>query len=91
MEEIRAVAGPIVQRHFEKVEGERMAQAEALAKRRADQDAKKKAEEDAKRKVDEDAKRPEAPPAPDTEMKDADAPDADAQNNGGDVNMEEVE
>ena len=49
MDEIRAMAGPIVQRHFEKVEAERQAlqarlDAEAAAKRAAEEEAKKAAE-----------------------------------------------
>lgn len=66
MDEIRFVAGPVVQRYLDKVETERAAvrkvEEEAAAKRRAELDAKKKAEEEAKK-----AAEPE-----DTEMKDAD-------------------
>ncbi|KAF5659340.1 heat shock 70kda 4 [Fusarium heterosporum] len=60
IDEIRAMAGPIVQRHFEKVEAERQA---ALEKAEAER-AAKKAEEDARK----------AAQANDQEMKDADAP-----------------
>ncbi|RBR22793.1 uncharacterized protein FIESC28_04356 [Fusarium coffeatum] len=64
IDEIRAMAGPIVQRHFEKVESERQA---ALEKAEAER-AAKKAEEDARKAA-------EAEKAnPDAEMKDADAP-----------------
>ncbi|KAJ4130027.1 adenyl-nucleotide exchange factor sse1 [Fusarium equiseti] len=64
IDEIRAMAGPIVQRHFEKVEAERQA---ALEKAEAER-AAKKAEEDARKAA-------EAEKAnPDQEMKDADAP-----------------
>jgi heat shock protein 4 len=64
IDEIRAMAGPIVQRHFEKVETERQA---ALEKAEAER-AAKKAEEDARKAA-------EAEKAnPDQEMKDADAP-----------------
>ncbi|KAI1066653.1 adenyl-nucleotide exchange factor sse1 [Fusarium irregulare] len=64
IDEIRAMAGPIVQRHFEKVEAERQA---ALEKAEAER-AAKKAEEDARKAA-------EAEKAnPDAEMKDADAP-----------------
>lgn len=64
IDEIRAMAGPIVQRHFEKVESERQA---ALEKAEAER-AAKKAEEDARKAA-------EAEKAnPDQEMKDADAP-----------------
>ncbi|KAL6920786.1 hypothetical protein ACHAP8_004901 [Fusarium lateritium] len=63
IDEIRAMAGPIVQRHFEKVEAERQA---VLEKAEAERVAKK-AEEDAR-------KAQEAEKAtPDQEMKDADA------------------
>ncbi|KAI9730276.1 MAG: adenyl-nucleotide exchange factor sse1 [Cirrosporium novae-zelandiae] len=67
MDEIRFVAGPVVQRHLDKLEGERQAiiqaQEEASAKKRAEEEAKKKAEEDTKK---------------DVEMKDADAVKPDA-------------
>jgi len=64
IDEIRAMAGPIVQRHFEKVESERQA---ALEKAEAER-AAKKAEEDARKAA-------EAEKAStDQEMKDADAP-----------------
>ncbi|KAI3587742.1 heat shock protein 70 family [Fusarium oxysporum f. sp. albedinis] len=64
IDEIRAMAGPIVQRHFEKVEAERQA---ALEKAEAER-AAKKAEEDARKAA-------EAEKAnTDQEMKDADAP-----------------
>ncbi|KAK5062938.1 Heat shock protein hsp88 [Exophiala bonariae] len=66
MDEIRFVAGPVVQRYLDKVEAERAAvrkaEEEAAAKKRAELEAKKKAEEEAKK-----AAEPE-----DTEMKDAD-------------------
>jgi heat shock protein 4 len=52
MDEIRAVAGPIVQRYFDKVEEERAAaaaaEAELAAKRAAAEEAKKAAEKDGK-------------------------------------------
>lgn len=66
IDEIRAMAGPIVQRHFEKVEAERQA---ALEKAEAER-AAKKAEEDARKA--QDAEKATA----DQEMKDADAQDA---------------
>lgn len=49
MDEIRAMAGPIVQRHFEKVEEERRivqerVDAEKAAKRAAEEEARKAAE-----------------------------------------------
>ncbi|KAF5638908.1 heat shock protein [Fusarium tjaetaba] len=64
IDEIRAMAGPIVQRHFEKVEAERQA---ALEKAEAER-AAKKAEEDARKAAE--AEKANA----DQEMKDADAP-----------------
>lgn len=74
MDEIRFVAGPVIQRYNDKIEEERQAllkaQEEAAAKKRAEAEAKKKAEEEAKKA--EDAKKPAAEGAPDTEMKDAD-------------------
>ena len=50
MEEIRSSAGPVIQRHFEKVEAERRAvqervEAEQAAKRAAEEEARKKAAE----------------------------------------------
>lgn len=52
MDEIRAVAGPIVQRYFDKFEEERAAaaaaEAELAAKRAAAEEAKKAAEKDGK-------------------------------------------
>ncbi|KAJ4156861.1 adenyl-nucleotide exchange factor sse1 [Fusarium falciforme] len=63
IDEIRAMAGPIVQRHFEKVEAERQA---ALERAEAER-AAKKAEEDARKAEAEKA-------GVDQEMKDADAP-----------------
>ena len=53
MDEIRFVAGPIVQRYLDKIEAERQAilkaQEEAAAKKREEKEAKKKAEEEAKK------------------------------------------
>jgi heat shock protein 4 len=63
MDEIRFVAGPIIQRHNDKVEAER----QALLKAQEEAAAKKRAEEEAK-KVEAEPK-----PAEDTEMPDADA------------------
>ncbi|KAJ5682312.1 Heat shock protein hsp88 [Penicillium macrosclerotiorum] len=60
MDDIRFIAGPIIQRYKEKVEAEReavrKAEEEAAAKKRAELEAKKKAEEEAK-KAEEDAKK----------------------------------
>lgn len=78
MEDIRFIAGPIIQRHLEKVEAEvsavRRAEEEVRARKRAAMDARKKAETDAKK------------PA---EPKDAEMKDATPAN--GDTPMEEVE
>ena len=88
MDEVRFIAGPIVQRYQDKLEAERQAQLkaqeEAAAKRTADEDAKK-AEEESKKKAEEDAKKKDAPAA-DAEMKDADAADG-----NGDTPMTEAE
>jgi heat shock protein 4 len=68
MDEIRFVAGPIVQRYLDKIEAERQAvlktQEEAAAKKREEAEAKKAAEEAAKRASE--------PKKDDVEMKDAD-------------------
>jgi heat shock protein 4 len=72
MEEIRFIAGPIIQRYMDKIENERLskiqAQEEEAAKKRADEDAKRKAEEEAKK-----AAEGQKADAPDAEMKDAPA------------------
>lgn len=66
MDDIRFVAGPVIQRYQDKIEAERQvllkAQEEEAARKRAAAEAKKKAEEEAKK----------AAAAEDTEMKDAD-------------------
>ncbi|QUC16712.1 uncharacterized protein UV8b_00953 [Ustilaginoidea virens] len=69
LDELRALAGPIVQRHFEKVEGERRAvqervEAEQAAKRAAEEEARKAAEAEKATQQD----------GGDQEMKDAEAP-----------------
>ncbi|OJD09812.1 hypothetical protein AJ78_08913 [Emergomyces pasteurianus Ep9510] len=81
MDEIRFIAGPIIQRHAEKVEAERMAvlkaQEEAAAKKRAEQEA---------------AKKNATPPATaDAEMKDADAAYNGEKDANGDEPMPELE
>ncbi|KAH8698391.1 Hsp70 chaperone Hsp88 [Talaromyces proteolyticus] len=72
MEEIRFIAGPIIQRYMDKIEAERQAvlkaQEEAAAKKKAEQDAKKKAEEEAKKAAEE-----QKPESADAEMKDVPA------------------
>lgn len=75
IDEIRAMAGPIVQRHFEKVEAERQA---VQARVDAEQAAKKAAEEEARK-----AAEAEKAQSGDQEMKDADAtPPAQKENSG---------
>lgn len=76
MDEIRSMAGPIVQRHFEKVEAERRAVQERVEAEKA---AKKAAEEEA-RKAAEAEKAAQA--GADAEMKDAEAPSGDAADAG---------
>ncbi|KAL2845192.1 heat shock protein 70 family [Aspergillus pseudodeflectus] len=72
LDEIRFVAGPIIQRYREKQDAERQAilkaQEEEAAKKRAEQEAKRKAEEEAKK-----AEEPKQEETPDAEMKDAPA------------------
>ncbi|KJX93492.1 heat shock protein hsp88 [Zymoseptoria brevis] len=74
MDELRAAAGPIVQRfndrRQEEEDARRAKEEEAAAKRRAELEAKKKAE-DEKKKADEAAKKTAEPEAKDEEMKDA--------------------
>lgn len=71
MDDIRFIAGPIVQRYKEKADAEReavrKADEEAAAKKRAELEAKKQAE-DAAKKAEEDSK-----PEGDAEMQDAPA------------------
>ncbi|KAI1470478.1 heat shock protein Hsp88 [Daldinia caldariorum] len=72
MDEIRAMAGPIIQRYFDKVEADRQAlqaklDAEAAAKKAAEEEARKAAE----------AEKGEAPK--DEEMTDAEAPKAETE------------
>ncbi|KAI4191629.1 MAG: hypothetical protein LQ346_004691 [Caloplaca aetnensis] len=73
IEEIRSVAGPIVQRFQDKIEEERQsllrAEEEKMAKKRAEAEAKKKAEEEAKRAKEGEKKKTEKE---DAEMKDTD-------------------
>lgn len=74
MEEIRSVAGPVIQRYNDKIEEERQArlkiEEEAAAKKRAEAEAKKKADEEAKAAADA-AARIKKPEQKDTEMQDA--------------------
>ncbi|KAH6607871.1 heat shock hsp88 [Trichoderma cornu-damae] len=76
MEEIRALAGPVVQRHFEKVEAERRAIQERVE---ADQAAKRAAEEEARKAAEADKA---SQGGSDQEMKDADAPQAESEEAG---------
>lgn len=80
LDEIRFVAGPIVQRHREKQDAER----EAILKAQEEEAAKKRAEVEAKRKAEEEAKAAEeakkAAENPDAEMKDAPAEGEGAEN-----------
>ncbi|OJJ63675.1 hypothetical protein ASPSYDRAFT_25728 [Aspergillus sydowii CBS 593.65] len=73
LDEIRFVAGPIIQRHREKLDAER----EAIQKAQEEEAVKKRAEIEAKRKAEEEAKAAEeakkAEENPDAEMKDAPA------------------
>ncbi|TPX14963.1 uncharacterized protein E0L32_004793 [Thyridium curvatum] len=70
MEELRALAGPVVQRHFEKVEAER----QALQAKLEQEAAAKRAQEEAARKAAESDKAAQGENAKDEEMTDADAP-----------------
>ncbi|KPI43502.1 Heat shock protein hsp88 [Cyphellophora attinorum] len=73
MDEIRFVAGPVIQRYNDKLEEERQArqkvEEEAAAKRKAEADARKK-EEEAKKAAEKAEEKPAAEPQ-DTEMSDA--------------------
>jgi heat shock protein 4 len=74
MDEIRALAGPVVQRHFEKVEAERQA---LQAKLEAERAAKKAAEEEARKAAEAEKAQQEGATnggSKDEEMTDADAP-----------------
>ncbi|KAJ4390711.1 adenyl-nucleotide exchange factor sse1 [Gnomoniopsis smithogilvyi] len=77
MDEIRAMAGPVFQKHFEKVERERQ---EAQAKADADK-AKKAAEEEARKQAEAAQKAPQEG-SKDAEMTDADAPKAEVEEAG---------
>ncbi|OAA39868.1 heat shock protein [Beauveria brongniartii RCEF 3172] len=70
IDEIRAMAGPVVQRHFEKVEAERQAVQERVD---AEQAAKRAAEEEARKA----AEAEKGAEGADAEMKDADGAQAD--------------
>ncbi len=85
MDEIRFIAGPIVQRYMDKVEAERQAvqkvEEEKAAKKKEEMEAKKKAEEEAKK-----AAEPKKSEKEDEDMKDADVlrPDAVEEPSEGD-------
>lgn len=74
MEELRAQAGPIVQRHFEKVEADRQA---VQARVDAEQASKKAAEEEARKAAEADKAA-----SGDQEMKDAEAPQPETEEAG---------
>lgn len=76
MDEIRAMAGPVFQKHFEKVERERQ---EAQAKADAEK-AKKTAEEEARKQAE--AQKAPQEGSKDAEMTDADAPKAEVEEAG---------
>uniref|UniRef100_A0A1Y1KP27 Uncharacterized protein n=1 Tax=Photinus pyralis TaxID=7054 RepID=A0A1Y1KP27_PHOPY len=69
LDELRALAGPIVQRHFEKIEAERRAVQERIE---AEQAAKRAVEEEARKAAE--AEKAAQQGSNDQEMKDADAP-----------------
>ncbi|KAK2764299.1 adenyl-nucleotide exchange factor sse1 [Arachnomyces sp. PD_36] len=75
MDEIRFVAGPIIQRHLDKIEAERQAirqkEEEIAMKKQAEIEAKKRAEEEVKRAAEEKREAEKAKESGDTEMKDA--------------------
>ena len=79
MDEIRAMAGPVTQRHFEKIEAERRAvqervDAEQAAKKAAEEEARKAAEaEKAEKAAQEAAANGNGNGNGDAEMKDADS------------------
>ncbi|KAL6858491.1 heat shock protein 70 [Trichoderma novae-zelandiae] len=76
MDEIRALAGPVVQRHFEKVEAERRAVQERVD---AEQAAKRAAEEEARKAAEAEKG---AQGGADQEMKDADGAQAETEEAG---------
>lgn len=76
MDEIRALAGPVVQRHFDKVEADRQA---LLARLEAER-AKKAAEAEARKAAEGDKSQQDG--AKDEEMTDADAPKAEVEEAG---------
>lgn len=70
IDEIRALAGPVIQRHFEKVEAERQA---VQAKVDAERAAKKAAEEEARKQAEAQKASEGGANGKDAEMQDADA------------------
>lgn len=78
LDEIRALAGPIVQRHFEKVDADRRAVQERVDAEKA---AKKAAEEEARKAAEADKA---GQNGSDAEMKDADASQPEAKDASGD-------
>jgi heat shock 70kDa protein 4 len=90
MEEIRFVAGPIIQRYMDKIEAER----QTLLKAQEEEAARTKAEEEVKRRAEEEAKKPEEEKKTetnDTEMKDAPAGEGDKTIPADKGELEEME
>lgn len=84
IDEIKAMAGPIMQKHFEKVEAERQAvqarvDAERAAKKAAEEEARKAAEADQANGAGPEAVANDANGSKDEEMPDADAPKMEVQ------------
>lgn len=79
MDEIRALAGPVVQRHFEKVEADRQA---VQARIEAERAAKKASEEHARRAFEAAKAQENASAGKDEEMADADGPRAEVNEAG---------
>ncbi|KAH7128241.1 heat shock protein 70 family [Dendryphion nanum] len=69
MEDIRSIAGPIIQRYNDKIEEER----QKVLQKQQDAHAAKQAEIERKKREEESKRQAEAPAADDTEMSDADA------------------
>lgn len=74
MDEIRFIAGPIIQRYLDKVEAER----QAAQKARDEAEAAKRAEREAASKAEDETKKGSEPGSRDEEMKDADTVKPDA-------------
>lgn len=83
MDEIRFVAGPIIQRYQDKIEAERQAllkaQEEEAARKRADAEAKKKAEEEARKAKEQANKASAKDGGADLQVEDIEMTDADGE------------